>query len=65
MADLSPQAQAVLDAYLRAPCDNRLSAAAALRAAVDQVLPEDSPRALDRALRRRFLSIAQQLDTHQ
>ena len=29
---LSPAAQAVLDAYLKAPCDNRLSVAAALRA---------------------------------
>lgn len=33
----SPAAQAVLDAYLRAPCDNKLSVAAALRAAADQV----------------------------
>jgi hypothetical protein len=32
---LSPAAQAVLDAYLKAP-DNRLSVAAALRAAADQ-----------------------------
>ena len=42
MTDLSPQAQQVLDAYLRAPVDNRLSSvrqklAAALRAAADQV----------------------------
>ena len=36
---LSPAAQAVLDAYLRAPCDNKLSVAAALRAAADQILP--------------------------
>ena len=36
---LSPAAQAVLDAYLRAPCSNRLSVAAALRAAADQVVP--------------------------
>lgn len=33
MTDLSPAAQAVLDAFLRAPCDNKLSVAAALRAA--------------------------------
>jgi hypothetical protein len=41
MTDLSPAAQAVLDAYLRAPVDNRLSVAAALRAAVDQVVPAE------------------------
>jgi hypothetical protein len=41
---LSPAAQQVLDAYLRAPVDNRLSVAAALRAAVNQVLPHfDEP----------------------
>ena len=33
MAELSPQAQAALDAFLRAPCSNRLSVAATLRAA--------------------------------
>ena len=33
MTDLSPAAQAVLDAFLKAPCDNKLSVAAALRAA--------------------------------
>jgi hypothetical protein len=33
---LSPAAQAVLDAYLKAPCDNRLSVAAVLRAAAKQ-----------------------------
>jgi len=37
MTDLSPAAQAVLDAFLRAPCDNELSVAAALRAAAEQV----------------------------
>jgi hypothetical protein len=41
MADLSPAAQAVLDAFLKAPCDNELSVAAALRAAADQVVPEE------------------------
>jgi hypothetical protein len=46
MTDLSPQAQAVMDAYLRAPVDNRLSSvrqklAAALLAAADQVVPEE------------------------
>jgi hypothetical protein len=39
MTDLSPAAAAVLDAYLRAPCDNKLSVAAALRAAADELIP--------------------------
>ncbi len=37
MTHLSPAAQAVIDAYDRAPVDNKLSVAAVLRAAVDQV----------------------------
>ena len=41
MADLSPAAQAVLDAFIRAPWDNKLAVAATLRAAADQVVPED------------------------
>jgi hypothetical protein len=41
VADLSPAAQAVLDAFLKAPCDNELSVAAALRAAADQVVPDE------------------------
>ena len=41
MAELSPAAQAVLDAFLRAPCDDKLLVAAALRAAADQVVPEE------------------------
>ena len=39
MTELSPQAQAVLDAFLRAPCDDKLLVAAALRAAADQAIP--------------------------
>jgi hypothetical protein len=31
----------VLDAFLKAPCDNELSVAAALRAAADQVVPDE------------------------
>jgi hypothetical protein len=47
MTDLSPAAQQVLDAYLRAPVDNRLSSvrqkvAAALRAAADQCTYQDA-----------------------
>lgn len=41
MVDLSPAAQAVLDAYLKAPCDNKLSVAATLRAVAEMVVPEE------------------------
>jgi hypothetical protein len=37
MTDLSPAAQAILDAYQFAPIDDHLTAAAVLRAAADQV----------------------------
>jgi hypothetical protein len=37
MTDLSPAAQAVLDAYQLAPIQDELTAAAVLRAAADQV----------------------------
>ncbi len=39
-ATLSPAAQAVLDAFLHAMCNNKFSPAAVLRAAADQVVPE-------------------------
>ena len=48
MTDLSPAAQAVLDAFLKAPMgqshvdDDLIAIAAALRAAADQVVPEES-----------------------
>jgi hypothetical protein len=73
MTDLSPAAQAVLDAFLRAPCDNELSVAAALRAAADQVVPpavileyyerNESP-VLGKAIevRNKFLAIAAELN---
>jgi len=41
MTDLSPATQAVLNAFLRAPFDNRLSVAAALRSVADQVVPKN------------------------
>jgi hypothetical protein len=47
MTELSPQAQAVLDAFLSAPMgqshvdDDLIAIAAALRAAADQVVPEE------------------------
>lgn len=37
--ELSPAAQAVLDAFIKAPCDNKLSVAAVLRSAADQAHP--------------------------
>jgi hypothetical protein len=45
MSELSPAAQAVLDAYINAPCGKPRSVwvAAALRAAADQLVPEQKP----------------------
>jgi hypothetical protein len=42
MTDLSPAAQAVLDAYQFAPIDDHLTAAAVLRSVADQVVPEQA-----------------------
>jgi hypothetical protein len=43
MTDLSPAAQAVLDAYIQGLATKRRNAiAAALRAAADQVVPDDA-----------------------
>ena len=41
MTELSPAAQAVLDAYIAEDRAGRLAVAAALRAAADQVVPDD------------------------
>ena len=85
MADLSPSAQAVLDEVLYKMCAGesesyaQMIAAAALRAAADQVVPElGRPRTadeltlyhegrLDAVIRHRhqFLAIATELETHQ
>ena len=73
MTDLSPAAQAVLDAYLRAPCSNRLSVAAALKAAADQVVPlrrkplyadsaEESAWSAQQDTREELLAIAAELE---
>ena len=49
MTELSPQAQAVLDAFLKAPMgqshvdDDLIAIAAALKAAADQIIEETSP----------------------
>jgi hypothetical protein len=42
MTNLSPSSQAVLDAYQLAPIEDELTAAAVLRAAADQVVPEQT-----------------------
>jgi hypothetical protein len=78
MTELSPQAQAVLDAAFsaywsaeqEAPNDEGMIAAAALRAAADQVVPEDgnpiyglTPAKAERqVVRRKFLAIAAELE---
>jgi hypothetical protein len=76
MTELSPQAQAVLDAVCNntePDCDTQHLIAAALLAAVDQVVPEHRehyPNTLDERyrkvsafdLRNRFLAIAAELE---
>jgi hypothetical protein len=81
MANLSPAAQAVLDAFLKTPGEEPMPGwdygrdlAAALRAAVDQAVPEHRehyPNTLDERyrkvsvfdIRNQFLAIAAQLDS--
>ena len=48
MTDLSPAAQAVLDAFIKAPCDNKLSVAAVLLAAANQVVPYEATAPWDK-----------------
>jgi hypothetical protein len=75
MADLSPSAQAVLDAYETADCDpykidpRQAGLAAALRAAVNQIdlLPLDAVALtiedmIEQRIRTAFLSLANELD---
>lgn len=74
MTKLSPAAQAVMDAFMKAPCDNELSVAAALRAAADQVISPVPPPCSDfdehaqgflaahLKYRRELLSIAAELE---
>ena len=71
MTDLSPAAQAVLDAYQLAPIQDELTAAAVLRAAADQVRM-DTPLgdtdadagvfAAHHAIRAHLLAIAAELE---
>jgi len=71
MTDLSPAARVVLDAanyaFDRAGT-TRQGLAAALRAAADQVVPEEpeggmAPRWIRQSIRRQFLAIAAELKT--
>ena len=60
MSELSPAAQAVLDAFLRAPCDDKLLVAAALRAAALQIENSSDGRGCLDILRQ----IATELENH-
>jgi hypothetical protein len=63
---LSPAAQAVLDAFLRAPCDNELSVAATLRAAVYQTIRPDPLTGIDCIIYAKdLLAIAAELEADQ
>ena len=71
MSELSPQAQAVLDAYMNncgwldGPLDRDYRCVAAvLRAAADQVVPGDGSRRANE-IRSEFLAIATELENHQ
>ena len=74
MTDLSPAAQAVMNADINLYRAGRIAVAAALRAAADQVVPEHRehhPNTLDERyrkvsvfdIRNQFLAIAAQLDS--
>jgi hypothetical protein len=60
MTELSPAAQAVMDAYVSEDRAGRIAVAAALRAAADQVVPE---RIESFGVRSQLLAIANELDT--
>ena len=75
MTNLSPAAQAVLDAFICCPVEasNQLALAAALRAAADQVVPEEPlyggdqrwmyERDTRQESRKKLLAIAAELET--
>ena len=68
MNNLSPAAQAILDAYQFAPIDDHLTAAAVLRVAADQIVPHEYLVGADvevqtrQLLRLRLLNIANELE---
>jgi hypothetical protein len=68
MADLSPAAKAVLDAAMQyeinPECYSREIAAAALRAAADQVVPEADYYENCDVVREELLAIAAELEAH-
>ena len=71
MTNLSPAAQAVLDAYMNncgwldGPLDRDYRCVAAvLRAAADQVVPGDGSRRANE-IRSEFLAISDELENHQ
>jgi hypothetical protein len=61
MSNLSPTAQAVLDAYRDADIDDAVTAAAVLRAAATQVTPV-STNARQMTIRTKLLNIADELE---
>ena len=77
MTNLSPAAEAVLDAFICCPVEasNQLALAAALRAAADQVVPEEPLHGGDQRWmyerdtrqesRKKLLAIAAELEGHQ
>ena len=63
LTDLSPAAQAVMDAYWQAPLSNEASVAAALRAVADQVVPESTGISYTKQdIRTALLGIADELE---
>lgn len=62
MSELSPAAQAVLDAYRDADIDDEASVAAVLRAAADQAMPKRQVDTRDRLFHGRLLLIADELE---
>ena len=67
MTNLSPAAEAVLDAFICCPVEasNQLALAAALRAAADQLTPYSVEDMLGAAFcRNKLLAIAYQLEAH-
>jgi hypothetical protein len=68
MNNLSPAAQAILDAYQFAPIDDHLTAAAVLRVAADQIVPHEYLVGADvevhtrQLLRLRLLNVANELE---
>ena len=63
MKNLSPAAQAVMDAYMDEDRAGRLAVAAALRAAADQVTPAGFAWSHRAAIRSELLVIANELDS--